>query len=54
MGRQKTHTLEDGRYRQIVSPEELRRQLDEDGDDYSRPDYMNDEDEWDTGTTRTA
>lgn len=37
---------ENGRYVQIVSPAELRRILDESGDDYSRPDWFGPDDEW--------
>lgn len=41
--------LETGNYRQIVSPERLREILDADGDSYERPDWLTDDDEWDTG-----
>lgn len=48
---QTTHIVDEetGRYRQIVSPETLREVLDETGDDYERPDWMSDADEWDVG-----
>jgi hypothetical protein len=34
---------------QVVPPEKLRQILDSEGEDYSRPDYFSDFDEWDTG-----
>jgi len=47
MGRQITHQPdENGIYRQIVSPAKLRQILDEDGDNYSRPEHFNPADEW--------
>jgi hypothetical protein len=43
-----THKIDEtSRYRQIVTPETLKAVLDQAGDDYSRPDFMTDEDEWD-------
>lgn len=43
-----THTPdENGILRQVVSPEELRRILDEDGETYDKPDHFGNEDEWD-------
>jgi len=38
-----------GHFVQVVSPEELRRVLDADGEDYSRPSNFGPEDEWDVG-----
>lgn len=43
---QTTHQVVDGRYVQIVTPEQLRAILDADGDDYSRPDYLGPDDQW--------
>lgn len=43
-----THQLdENGVYRQIVPAAALRRILDRDGDDYSRPEHFGPKDEWD-------
>lgn len=49
MSTQITHRQDsDGILRQIVSPAELRRILDADGEDYSRPNDFGPDDEWDT------
>jgi hypothetical protein len=45
---QVTHVRDDdGRYRQIVSPAELRRILRRDGESLARPSDFGDTDEWD-------
>jgi hypothetical protein len=48
MSTQVTHRYDTewSRYVQIVSPEELRRVLDEAGETYDRPSHLDDEDEW--------
>lgn len=46
-----THIVDadDGHMRQIVTPAELRRILDESGDNYLRPADFGPDDEWDVG-----
>lgn len=38
------------RYVQIVTPAQLRRILDQDGDNYERPADFSDDDEWEVAT----
>ena len=46
-----THTIDEetGHYVQRVSPEHLREMLDEDGENYDRPNHFGPEDEWEVG-----
>jgi len=49
MGEITHRTDEDGILRQIVPPRALRAVLDAEGSDYSRPDWLAADDEWDVG-----
>lgn len=50
MSREITHQTIDGRAVQVVTPERLREILDEDGDNYAKPEWLGDDDEWDVET----
>lgn len=41
-----THKIIDGVFVQIVTPAELKKFLDESGENYERPEFFNENDEW--------